>query len=177
MGDGKNLQESIKSKGTNVRKVAKAAGIPATTLYSIVQKDSSIRLDLALKLANELEIDVNEICSTGLLMDECFQMPYEWKDMVDSNNMKKYFTNTLYPLLCLFGQDSILDVVNILISFYQLDDEARREVLEMMKIKLEYHKERERVEKIIALKKHCMMNKGGKGLELENIIRTYYQDD
>ena len=63
MGDGKKLKEILDSKGTNVRQIAKATGISATTLYSIIQKDSNIRFDFALRLANELEIDVNEICS------------------------------------------------------------------------------------------------------------------
>ena len=62
MGDGKNLKKYLDEKGTNVRKIAKATGISATTLYSIIQKDSNIRFDFALRLANELQIDVNEIC-------------------------------------------------------------------------------------------------------------------
>ena len=61
MGDGKKLKEILDSKNTNVRQIAKATGISATTLYSIIQKDSNIRFDFALRLANELEIDVNEI--------------------------------------------------------------------------------------------------------------------
>ena len=65
MGDGKKLKEILDSKGTNVRQIAKATGISATTLYSIIQKDSNIRFDFALRLANELEIDVNEICSAS----------------------------------------------------------------------------------------------------------------
>ena len=60
MGDGKNLKKYLDEKGTNVRKIAKATGISATTLYSIIQKDSNIRFDFALRLANELQIDVNE---------------------------------------------------------------------------------------------------------------------
>ncbi len=67
MGDGKKLKEILDSKGTNVRQIAKATGISATTLYSIIQKDSNIRFDFALRLANELEIDVNEICSAQSL--------------------------------------------------------------------------------------------------------------
>ena len=43
MGDGKRLKEIIDAKGTNVRKVAKAAGINGSTLYAIIQKDSNIR--------------------------------------------------------------------------------------------------------------------------------------
>ncbi len=52
MGDGKNLKKYLDEKGTNVRKIAKATGISATTLYSIIQKDSNIRFDFALRLAN-----------------------------------------------------------------------------------------------------------------------------
>ena len=63
MGDGLRLKEFIDQKGTNVRKVAKATGISASTLYTIIQKDSNIKFDFALRLADELDIDVNEICS------------------------------------------------------------------------------------------------------------------
>ena len=49
----------------SVRKIAKQAGISPTTLYSIIQKDSNIRFDFALRLANILEIDVNEICGAN----------------------------------------------------------------------------------------------------------------
>ena len=65
MGDGKKLKEILDSKGTNVRQIAKTTGISATTLYSIIQKDSNVRFDSALRLANELEIDMNEICSAS----------------------------------------------------------------------------------------------------------------
>ena len=63
--DGKKLKEILDSKNTNVRQIARATGISATTLYSIIQKDSNIRFDFALRLANELEIDVNEICAAS----------------------------------------------------------------------------------------------------------------
>jgi len=65
MGDGKKLKEILDSKNTNVRQIAKAMEISATTLYSIIQKDSNIRFDFALRLAKKLEIDVNEICATS----------------------------------------------------------------------------------------------------------------
>ena len=48
MGDGKNLKKYLDEKGTNVRKIAKATGISATTLYSIIKKDSNIRLNFDL---------------------------------------------------------------------------------------------------------------------------------
>ena len=48
-----------------MRKIAKETGIIATTLYTIIQKDSNIRFDFALRLSNALEIDVSEICSAS----------------------------------------------------------------------------------------------------------------
>lgn len=39
-----------------------ATGICPTTLYSIIQKDSRIRLDMAVLLADELDIQVEKIC-------------------------------------------------------------------------------------------------------------------
>ena len=47
MGDGKKLKEYLDEKGTNVRRIAKETGISATTLYTIIQKDSNIRFDFA----------------------------------------------------------------------------------------------------------------------------------
>lgn len=79
MGDGKKLKEYIDKNGTNVRKIAKETGISATTLYTIIQRDSNIRLDFALRLANALDIEVNEICSgsppdVGRLLKAFYQL-------------------------------------------------------------------------------------------------------
>lgn len=60
VGDGKKLKEILDSKGTNIRQIAKATRISATTLYSIIQKNSNIRFNFALRLANELEININD---------------------------------------------------------------------------------------------------------------------
>ena len=60
VGDGKKLKEILDSKGANIRQIAKATRISATTLYSIIQKNSNIRFNFALRLANELEINMND---------------------------------------------------------------------------------------------------------------------
>lgn len=40
------------------------------------------------------------------------------------------------------------DVDNLLTSFYQLEDEARQEIVETIQFKLKYHKDPERAENI-----------------------------
>lgn len=112
MGDGKKLKEYLDEKGTNVHRIAKETGISATTLYTIIQKDSNIRFDFALRLLK----------------------------------------NSLYPLMYLFGKNSMPDVDNLLTSFYQLDDEARKEVVETIQFKLQYHRDKDRAEQIKQIK-------------------------
>ena len=158
MGDGKNLKKYLDQKGTNVRKIAQATGISATTLYSIIQKDSNIRFDFALRLANELEIDVNEICQAApfsgeLKEDEIYPtLPKSLGGILDASRVKTYLKNSLYPLMFLFGKNSMPDVDNLLTSFYQLDDEARSEIVETIRMKLKYHTDPERAEQIKDIK-------------------------
>ena len=59
----------------------------------------------------------------------------------------------MYPLMHLYGKNAMPDVDNLLTSFYQLDDEARREVIETIKFKLQYHKDPERSENIKQIKR------------------------
>lgn len=160
MGDGKKLKEILESKGTNVRQIAKATGISATTLYSVIQKDSNIRFDFALRLANELKIDVNEICSNSpvsvvITEEEIYPtLPDGLDGALDGNRVKTYLKNSMYPLLYLFGKNSMPDVDKLLTSFYQLDDEARKEIVETIHFKLKYHKDQERAEQIKQIKNH-----------------------
>ena len=159
MGDGKKLKEFIDSKGTNVRKVAKENGISATTLYTIIKKDTNIRFDFALRLANELDIDVNEICSTSpfsgkmMPLETLPDFPSGINEALDSSRIKTYLKNSLYPLMALFGKNSMPDVDNLLTSFYQLDDEARQEIVETIQFKLKYHKDPERAENVKQIKR------------------------
>lgn len=159
MGDGKKLKEFIDSNGTNVRKVAKETGISATTLYTIIQKDTNIRFDFALRLANSLDIDVNEICSTSpfsgkmMPLETLPDFPSGINEALDSSRIKTYLKNSLYPLMALFGKNSMPDVDNLLTSFYQLDDEARQEIVETIQFKLKYHKDPERAENVKQIKR------------------------
>ena len=44
------------------------------------------------------------------------------------------------------------DIDNLLTSFYQLDDEARKEVVETIQFKLQYHRDAKRAEQIKQIK-------------------------
>ena len=158
MGDGKNLKELIDAKGTNVRQLAKASGLKASTLYSIIQKDTNIRFDYALRIANELGVDVNEVCSTSpfsgeLKEDEIYMTVKDHTGLLDKSRVKDYLLYSMYPLMMLYGKNAMPDVDNLLTSFYQLDDEARNEIVDTIKVKLQYHRDQKRAEEIKNIKK------------------------
>lgn len=157
MGDGNKLKKYLDEKGTNVRQIAKQTGISPTTLYSIIQKDSNLRFDYALRIANILEIEVDEICEANpfsgkLTVDEIFPTLGEFNGLLDSNRVKLYLKTSLLPLMHMYGPNGMPDVDNLLTSFYQLDDEARSEIVDMIKVKLKYHRDPERTENIKNIK-------------------------
>ena len=158
VGDGKKLKEILDSKCTNVRQIAKATRINTTALYSIIQKNSNIRFDFALRLANELEINMNDICSAspffGAITEEEIYptLPNRLNGALDGNRVKTYLKNYMYPLMYLFGKNRLSDVDNLFTSFYQLDDEARKEVVETIQFKLQYHRDPEWAEQIKQIK-------------------------
>ena len=115
-------------------------------------------LIFALRLANELQIDVNEICSASPFSDTIKEeeiyptLPDGLNGALDASRVKTYLKNSMYPLMYLFGKNSMPDVDNLLTSFYQLDDEARQEVVETIRLKLQYHRDPKRAEQIKQIK-------------------------
>ena len=158
MGDGANLKKILNEKGMNVRTLARKTGISPTTLYSLIQRDSNLRFDYALRIANELEIDVKEICeaspfSGALKESEIYPtIPNDVYGLLDENRVKGYLKSSMFPLMLLFGKNHMPDVDNLLTSFYQLDDEARKEVVDSIRFKLQYHKDPKRAEDIKQIK-------------------------
>ena len=52
----------------------------------------------------------------------------------------------------MYGPNGMSDVDNLLTSIYQLNDEARNEIVEMIKVKLKYQRDPERAENIKSIK-------------------------
>ena len=157
MGDGRRLKEILDERNMSVRSVAKQAGISPTTLYTIVQNDTAIRFDFALRIANVLDIETSEICS---------KMPYEQNsgeevlpklpsgldDMMDGNRIKRYLNNSLYPLMNYFGKDNLPMVDQHLTNYYMLNDEGRKEVDQFIDSLLKIKKDHERAKDVKNIK-------------------------
>ena len=157
MGDGLKLKKFLDEKGTNVRQIAKQTGISPTTLYSIIQKDSNLRFDWALRIANILEIEVDEICEANpfsgkISVEEIYPTLREFNGILDASRVRGYLKSSILPLMHMYGPNGMPDVDNLLTSFYQLNDEARNEIVEMIKVKLKYQRDPQRAEDIKSIK-------------------------
>ena len=157
MGDGLKLKKFLDEKGTNVRQIAKQTGISPTTLYSIIQKDSNLRFDWALRIANILEIEVDEICEANpfsgkISVEEIYPTLGEFNGILDASRERGYLKSSILPLMLMYGPNGMPDVDNLLTSFYQLNDEARNEIVEMIKVKLKYQRDPQRAEDIKSIK-------------------------
>lgn len=69
MGDGKKLQEILKERNYPVTKLASDTGISVNTLYALIKRDSGISSSSLNKIADALQISVDEL-STLLSQEE-----------------------------------------------------------------------------------------------------------
>lgn len=157
MGDGRRLKEILDEKGTNVRQLSFITGIKASTLYSCIQKDSNIRFDNALRIANTLGIDPMEICSSSpfsgdLKEEEIYPTINDKLGILDKNRVSVYLKNSMKPLMELYGKNELPEVDKLLTYFYILNDESRKEVVDFLMFKLKSGKDLEREEAIKKIK-------------------------
>ena len=61
MGDGKKLQEILKERNYPVTKLASDTGISVNTLYALIKRDSGISSSSLNKIADALQISVDEL--------------------------------------------------------------------------------------------------------------------
>ena len=97
MGDGQRLKAILREKGTNVRQVAKKAEVSPTTLYTIIQKDTDIKLDLGLRLATVLGVSVSDISSArsakGVEIQDKVKVRFDARSFMDMSDdtMRRFF--------------------------------------------------------------------------------------
>ena len=122
MGYGKNLKNILDEKGMTVKELAKKAGIAPTTLYSIIQRDTAIRFDTALKISNILDIPINSICkdnpyAPGQTLPE---LPSDKEIMMTSIYKKAYVSERTFDLLKNFDYTELNIVDKLIADFFVL---------------------------------------------------------
>ena len=159
MGDGSKLKKILDEKGITITKLAKETGMNQQTLYSIVKRDSYIRYDFALRIANVLDIDVNDICEDNPYKemevgdkDTLPAFPNQLNNILDNNRLKRYVTVQMLPLFSFFFFFNMPDVDRHLVNYYRLTDEARKELDQYLEFMLQTKEDPEHVKNIKSIK-------------------------
>ena len=162
MGDGKRLREILDEQGKSVRWLAKETNINSSTLFSIIRKDTSIRYDFALRIANTLNIEISDICSDKNMIEESWEdensiiLPEfggKVNDVLFGNRVKRYLKYTLFPLMTLFGIEMMPKVDEHLTNYYQLTDEGRNDVDQLINLLIMTKKDPERAKDVKTINK------------------------
>lgn len=146
MGYGKNLKDILDEKGITVKELAKKAGIAPTTLYSIIQRDTAIRFDTALKISNILDIPINSICKnnpydSGKTLPK---LPSDKEMLMAKLQKKAYFSDRTLKLVEMFDYTELPKVDQLIADFFVLDDVARSDLFEYIKIMKKNHSDSNR---------------------------------
>lgn len=80
MGIGKKIEEMMKKRGTNANELAQKTGLTASTIYSMIQRDSSrVDIDILLKVAHALDITADELISDQAPLKNTLAAHFEGK--------------------------------------------------------------------------------------------------
>ena len=148
MGYGQNLKNILDEKGMTVKELAKKVSIAPTTLYSIIQRDTAVRFDTALKISHILNIPINSICK-----DNPYE-PGETLPMLPSDNeklminlqKKAYYSDRTIKLIKNFDYKEFSTIDQLIADFFVLNDTARSDLFEYIKIMKRSHTDPERQE-------------------------------
>lgn len=151
IGYGQKLKGILDKKDMSVRQLAKICYIAPTILYSIIQRDRDIRYDFALRIANALDIPVAPICS-NLPYDKDSTLPGLPTMLGDERNKKAYFSNRTLEIAKLFNFQEFLVLDKLIVEFYILDGESRKEIFKIIEMKHESHNDVEHVKKLKEIK-------------------------
>ena len=155
MGYGKNLKKALDDNHMSVQKLAKLTGIAPTTLYSIIQRDTSVRFDHALRIANILGIDITQICKENPYDDgEVLPQPLsELNGLTTNLNKQTYIKNRTTPLLMLFDYDKMPELDQVIAGYFQLTDEGRSTFLDNLRWLMDTKTDKSRAKKLKTIRK------------------------
>ena len=147
MGYGANLKKILDEKGITIKDLSRKTGIAATTLYSIVQRDASVRYDSAIKIAGILDIPINAICKDNPYdNDETLPAMKVSFGTSESKAKQSYISYRTSEIIKKFDYQELPMVDQLIADLYVLDNRARKDLFAYVKTLKENYSEPSRME-------------------------------
>lgn len=150
MGYGTNLKNALKERHMTVKELSRQAGISATTLYSVITRDSSVRYDHALRIANVLDINTDLICKENPLAEGATlpELLPEAGGLLTGTNKRSYIKHRTTDILMLYEYEELPQVDQLLANFYVLDDQSREYIFDILSSTIKKHSDGKRKRKL-----------------------------
>ena len=127
MREIEKLKKLLDDNRMSVKKLGKYTGIPPTTLYSILKRNSSIRYENAVRIANVFGIQPIEICSADVVSQELMgteECPYCRTKTMDEGCGEDFFREEYdFGILgqfevsvCIYPKDAQLSMNHLFIT-------------------------------------------------------------
>jgi hypothetical protein len=126
MGDGKNLKKVLDSYGVRISNVSEATKIPATTLYSIVQRDAPLKHSYMDKIAEYLGLNWIEFYGKLKLASYNDDPAYDW-DLSSDGIYTGDMANIYNISTKIISEDSTFR--GIFFSYLNLNEEGKLEAM------------------------------------------------
>lgn len=105
MGIGAKLTQLMKELGTNTNELAKKAGVPAATIYSLIRRDASkVDIDSLIKIARTLGVTADYFCSDEIIL--------ETTSIINPLSLNEKHLLEIYRKLNLEGQKELVKRAN-----------------------------------------------------------------
>ncbi len=154
MGYGANLKKILDEKGMTIKELSRKTGIAPTTLYSIVQRDASVRFDSAIKIAGVLDIPINSICKDN---------PYDEGEVIPPQKMsgigiseethkQSYISYRTAEIIKKFDYEELPMVNQLIADLYVLDSRARKDLFSYAKALMDNYADPSKVEELKNIK-------------------------
>lgn len=149
MGYGANLKKILDEKDLTIKDLSRKTGIAATTLYSIVQRDASVRYDSAIKIASVLNIPINSICKDNPYEDAetLPKLKVNWGNS-ESQAKQSYISYRTSEIIKKFDYEELPIVDQLIADLYVLDDRARKDLFSYVKTLKDNYSEPSRLEEL-----------------------------
>ena len=153
MGYGANLKKILDEKEMTIKELSRKTGIAPTTLYSIVQRDASVRFDSAIKIAGVLDIPINSICKDNPY-DNVETLPLQKVGIASSEESAKqsYITYRTAEIIKKFDYEELPMVNQLIADLYVLDSRARKDLFSYAKALMDNYADPSKVEELKNIK-------------------------
>lgn len=104
MGIGLKLEKLIKDRHTNVNELAQKIGVPPTTIYSMIRRDSKkADIEVLFKISKELGVDAEYFCDSDNSIEK-YEPSYNDVESLIARNGKEFSTEQKMRLIKLLSE-------------------------------------------------------------------------